>query len=54
MLAGWIEAEWGASDNNRQAKFYRLTRAGQKQLRDETAQWARMSAAVGRVLEAEG
>lgn len=52
--AGWIEAEWGASDNNRQAKFYRLTRAGQKQLRDETAQWARMSAAVGRVLDAEG
>jgi PadR family transcriptional regulator, regulatory protein PadR len=48
--AGWIEAEWGASENNRQAKFYRLTRAGQKQLRAETASWLRMSEAVGRVL----
>jgi PadR family transcriptional regulator PadR len=47
---GLISAEWGASENNRQAKFYRLTRAGQKQLRAETASWLRMSEAVGRVL----
>jgi PadR family transcriptional regulator PadR len=48
--SGWIDAVWGASENNRQAKFYRLTRAGQKQLRAETASWLRMSEAVGRVL----
>lgn len=51
--SGWIEAEWGASENNRQAKFYRLTRAGQRQLRDETAQWQRMAGAVARVLAVE-
>jgi transcriptional regulator len=48
--AGWVSAEWGSSENNRQAKFYRLTRAGQKQLREETESWLRMSEAVGRVL----
>jgi transcriptional regulator len=48
--AGWIEAEWGASDNNRQAKFYRLTRTGHKQLREEEAQWERMAGAVARIL----
>jgi PadR family transcriptional regulator PadR len=47
---GLIESEWGSSDNNRQAKFYRLTRAGRKQLADETKNWARLSEAVGRVL----
>lgn len=47
---GWIEAEWGSSDNNRRAKFYRLTRAGGKRLLDETASWERLSGAVGRVL----
>ncbi|MGE3274895.1 MAG: PadR family transcriptional regulator [Vicinamibacterales bacterium] len=51
--AGWIASEWGASENNRQAKFYRLTRTGQRQLRDETAQWERMAAAVGRILATE-
>jgi len=51
--AGWIDAEWGASDNNRQAKFYRLTRKGQRQLRDETAQWEKMAGAVARILSAE-
>ena len=51
--AGWIDSEWGASDNNRQAKFYRLTRKGQKQLRDETAQWEKMAGAVARILNAE-
>ena len=48
--AGWIEAEWGASDNNRQAKFYRLTRTGQKQLREEAAQWEVMAGAVARIM----
>jgi transcriptional regulator len=52
--AGWIEAEWGASDSNRQAKFYRLTRSGQKRLREEQASWERMTAAVGRILAANG
>jgi transcriptional regulator len=52
--AGWIESEWGASENNRQAKFYKLTRAGQKRLRDETAQWERMAGAVARILAVEG
>ena len=52
--SGWIEAEWGASDNNRQAKFYRLTKAGLRQLREETAQWERMAGAVARILAVEG
>ena len=50
---GWIDSEWGVSDANRQAKFYRLTRAGLKQLQVEEQHWARMSAAVGRVLSAK-
>lgn len=50
--SGWIESEWGRSvEHNRQAKFYQLTKTGQRQLRDETAQWARMAAAVQRILE---
>jgi transcriptional regulator len=49
---GWIASEWGVSENNREAKFYRLTRAGQRQLEAETANWTRMSAAVARILEA--
>ena len=48
---GWVAAEWGVSDNNREAKYYRLTRAGQRQLQLETDQWARVSSAVARVLE---
>jgi len=51
--AGWIESAWGASENNRQAKFYRLTRKGARQLKDETEQWARMTLAVQRILETE-
>jgi transcriptional regulator len=47
---GLIESEWGSSENNRQAKFYQLTRAGRKQLTEETRQWERMSEAVRRVL----
>ena len=49
---GWIAAEWGSSDNNRQAKYYKLTRAGRKQLDEETANWQRLSAAVEQVLQA--
>lgn len=48
---GWVTSEWGASENNREAKFYRLTKAGQKQLQIETANWERMAAAVTRVLQ---
>jgi PadR family transcriptional regulator, regulatory protein PadR len=49
---GWIESEWGASHNNRQAKYYKLTRAGRKQLDEETANWQRLSAAIEQVLQA--
>ena len=48
---GWITAEWGASENNRKAKFYRLTRAGQRQLEAETENWKRLAEAVGRILQ---
>src|SRR5262249_4884204 len=48
---GWIEAEWGASENNRRAKYYKLTRAGRKQLAAETSNWERLSEAITRVLQ---
>lgn len=48
---GWIESSWGDSDNNRRAKFYRLTKAGRKQLVEETASWERIALAVTRVLQ---
>jgi PadR family transcriptional regulator, regulatory protein PadR len=47
---GWIRAEWGASEQNRRAKFYELTRAGRKQLDAETEAWERLTVAVGLVL----
>jgi len=50
---GWIRAEWGTSENNRRAKFYRLTRLGRRQLADEQAQWDVFTAAVQRILTAE-
>ena len=50
---GWIEAEWGVSTNNRRARFYKLTRAGRKQLTHETSQWRRLATAIGRVLGPE-
>jgi PadR family transcriptional regulator PadR len=50
---GLIAAEWGASENNRRARIYSLTRAGRKQLEAETSTWERVVAAVGRVLAAE-
>ena len=46
----WISEEWGKSDNNRKAKFYSLTQAGQKQLEIETENWQRISGVIGRVL----
>lgn len=49
---GWIDAEWGLSENNRRAKFYRLTTEGRKQLASETRDWWRYADAVSRVLTA--
>ena len=49
---GWVTSAWGTSEQNREAKFYRLTRTGQRQLQLETENWARMSAAIGHVLAA--
>ncbi|MDP3716626.1 MAG: PadR family transcriptional regulator [Acidobacteriota bacterium] len=51
--AGWIDSEWSTSENNRQAKFYQLTRTGARQLRDETEQWERMTGAVAKILASE-
>jgi len=48
---GWIKARWGASDNNRRAKYYELTTAGRKQLEAEKSQWKKLLAAVAQVLE---
>jgi len=49
----WIEAEWGASENNRKAKFYAITSRGKKRLEAETESWNRMTQVVQRILEAE-
>src|SRR5579862_3051828 len=51
LQKGWITAAWGTSDNNRKAKFYSLTASGRKQLREETENWERIAAVVGRVLQ---
>jgi transcriptional regulator len=48
---GWINSEWGVSENNRRAKFYKLTRAGRKQLDGERANWERVSQAITRILQ---
>jgi PadR family transcriptional regulator PadR len=50
---GWVEAEWGTSNNNRRARFYTLTKTGRKQLTQETSQWRRLATAIGRVLGPE-
>jgi PadR family transcriptional regulator PadR len=47
---GWVVATWGASDNNRKAKYYELTRAGRRQLAAETESWQRLADTVGRIL----
>lgn len=49
---GWIESEWGVSQNNRKAKYYRLTPAGRRRLRDESQTWSRYAEAVAKVLGA--
>ena len=50
-LRGWIKAKWGASENNRHAKYYELTKGGRKQLEAEESAWRKLAAAVGQVLE---
>jgi transcriptional regulator len=47
---GWIDAEWGTSENNRKAKFYSISRAGRRQLAEETRNWERVAGVMGRVL----
>lgn len=51
---GWIAGEWGTSENNRKARFYRLTAAGRRQLARETSRWRRMTSAMARVLGVSG
>jgi transcriptional regulator len=50
--AGWLVASWGESENNRKAKYYRLTKAGQRQLDTETQDWQRISLAIASALKA--
>jgi transcriptional regulator len=49
---GWIESEWGVSENNRRARFYKLTRSGRKQFALGESQWEHLTAAVAKVLQA--
>ena len=49
---GFVESDWGISENNRRAKYYRLTRAGRKRLEAEAGEWKRLSLAITRVMEA--
>jgi transcriptional regulator len=51
QLRGWLSAEWGVSDNNRRAKYYRLTPLGKKSLAEESQSWNRLSAAIARVMQ---
>lgn len=53
QLQGWIASEWGASENNRRAKFYAITKRGLKQLAKETEDWERFAGVIGRVLRLE-
>ena len=50
-LRGWLRAEWGTSDNNRRAKYYRLTAIGRRELESEAAYWVRVASAVSRVMQ---
>lgn len=50
-VRGWLKAEWGTSDNNRRAKFYRLTALGRRELENEAEYWHRVAAAVTRVMQ---
>ncbi len=49
--AGWLISQWGETENSRRAKFYRLSKAGRRRLKEETEQWARISAAMASALE---
>ncbi|MFI5280478.1 MAG: PadR family transcriptional regulator [Gemmatimonadales bacterium] len=48
--AGWLESTWGESENNRRAKYYRLTRVGRRQLKEETAEWSRIAVGIALAL----
>jgi DNA-binding PadR family transcriptional regulator len=48
--SGWIRSEWAASDNNRRARYYRITAAGRRQLAEEESEWLRAADAIARVL----
>jgi transcriptional regulator len=50
---GWIDAKWGVSDNNRRARFYKLTAKGRSRLTDKTAEWRRIAGAMARILSAD-
>src|SRR6516164_409248 len=54
LQKGWISAAWGASENNRKAKFYSITKSGRKQLTAEAENWERIAGVMGRVLQLEG
>src|SRR4051812_4846674 len=51
---GWLDGAWGQTENGRRARYYQLTRGGQRQLESETAGWGRRAGAVARLLKAEG
>lgn len=51
---GWIAAKWGVSDNNRKAKYYSITKAGKRQMKEDRTRWERLAAVMGRVLAASG
>jgi PadR family transcriptional regulator PadR len=53
LQSGWIRGEWGASESNRKAKFYTITRAGRRQLAAETRKWERMTGVIGRLMTLE-
>ena len=50
---GWVDAKWGVSENNRRARFYKLTAKGRSRLTAKTAEWKRIAAAMGRILSAD-
>ena len=54
LQKGWISGAWGTSENNRRAKFYSITKRGQKQLTAEAENWERIAGVMGRVLQLEG
>jgi transcriptional regulator len=51
---GWVDAKWGVSDNNRRARFYKLTAKGRSRLTDKTSEWKRIAGAMARILSADG